>query len=131
MRLAHRSFLLIALFLAGCVCMLASCDHRLLVAGHVFDARHRPLGHATVELNGVKQETDEHGCFYFGEVPDDADLILRVAKLGHKPYRADKEFGSYNIAVTLASEDGEQQSTAVWHKTLTGEISKYKECSEQ
>jgi hypothetical protein len=122
---------MIASFLAGCVCILASCNHRLLVVGHVLDARHRPLGHATVELDGVKKETDEHGCFYFGEVSDGSVLILRVAKLGHKPYREDKEFGSYNIVVTLASEDGEQQSKAVWNKTLTGEISKYKECSEQ
>ena len=131
MPLTHRSRFIIALFLAGCICMFASCDRRLLVAGHVFDDRHRPLGHATVELDGVKKETDENGCFYFGDVSGGSDLNLRVAKVGYKPYRAGKEFGSYIIVVTLASDDGEQQSSATWHKTLVGEISKYQECSEQ
>ena len=94
------------------------------------DARHRPLGGATIELNGVKKETNENGCFYFGDVLDGSDLNLRVAKLGQKSYREGKEFGSYSIVVTLASEDGEHQSTAIWHKSLMSELSKY-ECSEQ
>ena len=131
MRLAHRSCFIIALFLASCVCLFASCERPLLLTGHVFDARHRPLGHAIVDLNGVKKETDEHGCFSFGEVMGGSELKLRVAKLGYKPYGEGKEIGSYIIVVRLASEDGEQQSSAIWEQSLMGEISKYKGCSKQ
>jgi len=102
-----------------------------MVAGHVFDATHRPLGAATVELNGVKKETNESGCFYFGDVLGGSDLNLRVAKLGQKSYQESKQFGTYSIVVTLAPEDSEQQSTAIWDESLMAEISKYKECSAQ
>ena len=91
---------------------------------------HRPLGHATVELNGVKTETDEHGCFYFGDVMG-SDLKLRVAKLGYKPYDEGKEIGSYIIVVKLAAEDGELQSSATWEQSPMVEISKHKGCSKQ
>jgi hypothetical protein len=79
----------------------------------------------------VKKETDEHGCFYFGDEMGGSDLNLRVAKVGYKPYREGKETGSYIIVVRLASEDDEQQSSAIWEQSLMGEISKHKGCSKQ
>ena len=125
MPVVHRIFTLG--LLAGALCVFASCNRQLLVSGHVFDSQHRPLGHATVDLNGVKKETDETGCFYFGEVSGSSEMNLRVAKLGSKQYRESKELGTYNIVVTLVQEDSEQQSSALWQRSMVGEI---KNCSE-
>jgi len=130
MRAFHLSRLIVALFLIGCICVLASCDSALLVAGIVLDSQQRPLGHATVELNGVKKETNENGCFYFADSSGGSELSLRVAKVGHKSYREEKEPGSYSIVVTLAPEDDQQQSSATWQRSPAGEISKNAVCSE-
>jgi len=129
MRVDRRTCLVVTL-LAGCVCLFTSCDRQVLVAGHVSDSQHRPLGHATVDLNGVKKETDENGCFYFGEVSGSSEMILRVAKVGHRQYQDSKALGTYIIVVTLVPEDSEQQSSAVWQRSMVGEMSKYKNCSE-
>ena len=128
MNYRHRNLMLA--IVAGGVFCLASCHRELLVAGHVFDSQHRPLGHATVELNGVKTETNERGCFYFGKVSSDSELNLRVAKLGSRQYQDSKELATYNIVVTLVQEDSEQPSSAVWQRSMVGEISRYKDCSE-
>ena len=127
---AFLSWSIIALFLTSCILIFASCDSPLLVTGNVLDSQQRPLGHATVELNGVKQETNENGCFYFADSSGGSELNLRVAKVGHKPYREEKELGSYNIVVTLAPEDDQQQSSATWQRSPAGEISKNGGCSE-
>jgi hypothetical protein len=129
MRVGHY-FSLVLASIIGCVFLFAACDRQLLVAGHVFDSQHRPLGHATVEVNGVKTETNESGCFYFGEVSGGPDLNLRVAKLGSKQYQDSKELSTYNIVVTLVQENSEQQSSAVWQRSMVGEISRYKDCSD-
>ena len=125
MLVVHRIFTLG--LLVGAICIFASCSRQLLVTGHVFDSQHRPLGHATVDLNGVKKETDENGCFYFGELSGSSEMNLRVAKLGSKQYRESKELGTYNVVVTLVQEDSEQQSSALWQRSMVGEI---KKCSE-
>jgi len=121
---------LVFAFLVGCVCVFTACNRQVLVAGHVSDSQHRPLGHATVDLNGVKKETDDNGCFYFGEVPGSSEMNLRVAKVGHRQYQDSKALGTYNIVVTLVQEDSDQQSSAVWQRSIAGEMSKYKNCSE-
>ena len=128
MSVAHRIFMLA--LLAGAIYLFASCNRQPLVAGHVFDSQHRSLGHATVDLNGVRKETDENGCFYFGEVSGGSEMNLRVAKLGHRQYQDSKEVGTYNIVVTLVQEDSEEQSSAMWQRSLVGDISRYKDCSQ-
>jgi len=57
-------------------------------------------------------------------------MNLRVAKLGHRQYQDSKELGTYNIVVTLVQEDSEQQSSAMWQRSLVGDISRYKDCSQ-
>src|SRR5215204_96709 len=121
-----RRFCLVIACLSSCLGLFTSCNREVVVAGHVFDAQHKPLGHATVDLNGMKKETDENGCFYFGEVSGGSDMNLRIAKLGHRQYRDSRESATYNIVVTLVQEDSEQQSSAVWQRSMVGEISRYK-----
>src|SRR5688572_32275861 len=127
---AFLTWTILLLFLVSCIFIFASCDSPLLVAGNVLDSQQRPLGHATVELNGVKKETNENGCFYFADSPGGSELNLRVAKVGHKPYREEKELGSYNIIVILAPENDPQQSSATWQRSPSSEISKNKDCLE-
>jgi hypothetical protein len=130
-RLAPSLALAAVLLGGGCVCMFVPCDRALHVSGHVFDSEHKPVSHATVEFYGVKKETDENGCFYFGGVLAASGFNVGVTRSGYKPYREGKEFDFYDIDVNLASTDAAQQSSAIWHKLQPGELSKYKECSEK
>ena len=110
--------------------MFVPCDRKLHVSGHIFDAQHKPVSHATVEFYGVKKETDANGCFYFGGVLAAPGFNVSVAKPGYQPYREGKEFDFYDIEVTLAATDDAQKSSGVWRKLTADELAKYKECSE-
>jgi hypothetical protein len=101
------------------------------LSGHVLDPQHKPVGSATVLFDGVKKETDENGCFYFGGDSEASDLDITVSKFGYKTYRAVKEYDFYEIVITLASENGEQRSSGIWHKLYLEEISKYQDCAEK
>jgi len=124
----HR--FLLAVFLASCVCVFVSCAERLVLTGHVFDADQKPVGQATVEVNGAKKETDSNGCFYFDDVSGENKLNLSIVKSGQKPYSNDRDVGSYEVAVTLASENDEQPSSATWNREPMGEIVN-KKCAGQ
>ena len=131
MRVARCLCFMLPLVFGGCGCLFAPCGRRLHVSGHVLDAQHRPVGYATVELGGVRKETDGNGCFYFGGDTADADLNINVTKVGHHPYRASKGFDLYEVVITLAPEQGEQQSSGVWHKLYVDELPRYKTCADQ
>jgi Carboxypeptidase regulatory-like domain len=111
--------------------MFVPCDRKLHVSGHVIDTQHKPVVNATIEFYGVKKQTDEDGCFYFGGLLAAPGFNVAVTKPGYKLYREGKEFDFYDIDVTLASSDSDQPSSAVWHKVPATELSKYKECSEK
>jgi hypothetical protein len=121
-------YLTIALLGAGCTSTFLSGDRRLHVSGHVLDAQHKPIGYAVVELHGVKKETDENGCFYFGGTNPGMDVSITVSKLGYKPYRAGKEFDFYEVVITLAAENSERPSSAIWHRLYIEELSKFDDC---
>ncbi len=111
--------------------MFVPCDRRLHVSGHVFDAQHKPISNATIEFYGVKKETDENGCFYFGGLLAASGFNVAANKPGYKSYREGKKFEFYDLDITLASIDSQQSSSAVWHKlAAVGELSKFKECSQ-
>jgi|SRR4030095_12152935 Carboxypeptidase regulatory-like domain len=129
-RLKHFC-LVIVLFCSGCVCVFAPCERRLHVSGQVSDADHNRVAYATVVLNGVRKETDERGCFYFGGLAAATDFDMTVTKVGYKPYHGVKEFDYFETIVTLSSENSEQQSSAIWTKLGVDEISKYKGCGEK
>lgn len=131
MRATQCFCLLITFLFVGCNCTLGPCGRRLHVSGHVLDPEHRPIGYAAVVLDGVKKETDENGCFFFGGDSEAANFDIDVSKFGYKPYRASKEYDFYEIVITLASENGEQRSSGIWHKLYIEELSKYKACSEK
>jgi hypothetical protein len=123
--------LLIGFLSIGCVCIFEPCNRRIHLSGHVLDAEREPVPYAIVELNGMKRETDETGCFYFGEGVAASEFDLTVTKLGYKPYRTYKEIDFYEVITTLMPENSEQQSSALWHKLYVEEISKFKDCSER
>jgi hypothetical protein len=62
MRLISSLVLCLTLICTGCVCMFVPCDRGVHVSGHVLDAQHRLISHATVEFYGVKKETAADGC---------------------------------------------------------------------
>ena len=130
MRLMQCLILVVALICGGCVCMFVPCDRRLQVSGHVFDLQHKPISHATVEFYGVKKETDDTGCFYFGGLLAASGFNVSVTKSGYKPYREGKELAYYDIEVTLVPDSSEGQSSGVWHTLSEEQLSKYKDCSE-
>jgi hypothetical protein len=109
--------------------MFVPCDRRVHVSGHVFDSQHKPIGHAKVEFYGSTQETDERGCFYFGGLLAAPGFNVTVSKSGYKPYREGKEFDYYDIEVTLAPDNSNQQSSGSWRKLNEEELSKYRTCS--
>ncbi len=111
--------------------MFVSCDRKLHVSGHVVDGQHKPISKATVEFYGVKKQTDENGCFYFGGLLAATGFNVAVSKPGYKNYRAGKEFDFYDIDITLVPTNSEQLSSAVWHKLPENELPKYKECSAE
>jgi len=113
---------------SACVGVLAPRDRRLHVSGQVSDIDHNPIAYATVVLNGIRKETDEKGCFYFGGTMVADDFDLTVTKVGYKPYHGLKEFDFFETIVTLSSENSEQQSTAIWQRLAVDEVSKYKPC---
>jgi len=110
--------------------MFVPCDRQNHVSGHVFDAQHKPISRATVEFYGVKTETDENGCFYFGGHLAGAGFNVAASKPGYKSYREGREFKFYDIDITLASADSQEPSSAVWNELIAGELSKF-ECSEK
>ena len=111
--------------------MFVPCDRAVHVSGHVFDAQHKPISNATVEFYGVKHQTDENGCFYFGGVLAASGFSLAVSKPGDKPYREGKDFDFYDVEIMLTPADAEQPSSAVWHKLQAAQLPKYQECSEK
>src|SRR5262245_38849351 len=123
--------LIVVLLCSGCVGVLAPRDRRLHVSGQVSDADHNPLAYATVVLNGVRKETDEKGCFYFGGTSAAADFDLTVTKVGYKPYHGVKEFDFFETIVTLSSENSERPSSAIWQQLAVDEVSTYKPCGER
>jgi hypothetical protein len=131
MHIAKNLLLVFVFICSGCVCMFVPCDQKLHVSGHVLDTQHKPVGNATIEFYGIKKQSDENGCFYFGGLLAGPGFNVAVTKPGYKSYREGKEFDFYDIDVTLASEDSEQPSSGIWHKLSAAELSKHKECSEK
>ena len=131
MHVAKHLLLAFALICSGCVCVFLPCDRKVHVSGHVFDAQHKPLGNATIEFYGVKKQTDENGCFYFGGLLAAPGFNVAVTKPGYKSYREGREFDFYDIDVMLASDTADQPSSGVWRKLPAAELSKHKECSDK
>ena len=93
--------------------MFVPCDRKLHVSGHVVDGQHKPISKATVEFYGVKKQTDEKGCFYFGGLLAATGFNVAVSKPGYKNYRAGKEFPvSEAPGVSVFYKD---ESGAVFH----------------
>ena len=130
MRLLHGLSILAVLSSGGCICMFVPCDRQVHVSGHVLDAQHKPVGHATVQFYGVQKETDENGCFYFGGLLAAPGFNVSVTKDGYKPYREGKEFKYYDIEVTLAPENSELSSSGSWRALNESELSKFKACND-
>ncbi len=105
--------------------MFVPCDRKLHVSGHVLDIQHQPISNATIELYGVKQQTDDNGCFYFGGLLAASGFYVSASNPGYRSYREGKEFDFYDIEITLASIDSPQPSSAVWHRLAVGDLSKF------
>jgi hypothetical protein len=110
--------------------MFVPCDRGVHVSGHVLDAQHRPISHATVEFYGVKKETADDGCFRFGGHLAASGFAIKVSKPTYKTYSESKEFNYYDIDVTLESENNEQQSSATWHTLSKDQLPKYEKCED-
>jgi hypothetical protein len=123
-------WLVVLLLCSGCVCVFPPCDRRLHVSGHVFDADHNPVPDAIVVLNGVRQETNQNGCFYFGGTFAASELDITVTKVGYKSFHGIKEVDFFETIITLEGENSERLSSPIWHKLEIDELPKYKDCGK-
>jgi len=124
------SCLIIVLLFTGCTSVLSPGAPRLHVSGHVLDADHKPLAYATVVVNGVRKETDENGCFYFGGNQAASEVDLTANKLGYKQYHGQKGRDFYEVIINLPAENSNDDASAYWQQLTIEELPKYKQCGE-
>jgi hypothetical protein len=110
---------------------LGACDREMHVSGHVYDARGKPVEGAEVQCHGETHKTKADGCFRFTGVVGWPHFVVEVTKPGLKPFRDERDFALYDLAIMLQPESSPGPSTGAWRVLEYADVPNHEECSDE